>query len=308
MEIATYVAEGVHRRLCDMLRSRGFVEPIARYEQLSAQERSAIRILFGWRVPQSVVDSLPKLAWIQGAGAGVDWLMPVRLPAGVTVTRIVDQFGPDMGEYALLAALAWVKDWRRLYCMQQKQEWKPYLVGQLAVLSVGILGAGSIGAHIASMFRPLVREVRAMGRRRPEIPGVLGFSEIESTTFYRGLDLLIMVLPHTSATYHLVGLEQLRLMNPGSYLINIGRGAVLDQEALEAAVKSGHLSGAALDVFEVEPLPADSSLWRLPGITISPHLSGPSRVDGMADVFLQNLTRFRQGAPLWGVVERSRGY
>jgi glyoxylate/hydroxypyruvate reductase A len=308
MEIATYGCATIHARLMEGLRQHGITDAIARYEDLNDDARREIRILFGWYMPQSVIDGCPALAWIQGAGAGVDWLMPLNVPPQVTVTRIVDQFGPDMGEYALLAALAWVKDWSRLFRLQESHEWAPYLVRQLSTLSVGILGAGSIGGHIAAMFRPLVAQVRALGRRTPQLVGVAGFCGDEWRAFYRDLDILVMVLPHTPDTYHLVGLPQLNLMRTGGFVINIGRGAVLDEGALVTAIRSGKLSGAALDVFETEPLPKESPLWNLPGVMVTPHVSGPSRVEGMARVFAENLTRFRQGQPLLGVVDRGRGY
>lgn len=308
MEIATYCSLEVHEGLLAALGRRGVEEPMGRIAEMSESERATVRVIFGWGIPQSVVDACPRLEWIQGAGAGVDWLMPVQLPPSVTVTRIVDQFGPDMGEYALMAALAWVKDWRKMYQMQQQKQWSHYLVGQLRRLTVGVLGAGSIGRHIAEMFRPLVTEVRAMGKSRPDIPGIQGFPHTLWRDFYTGLDLLVMVLPHTPDTYHLVGYDQLSLMNPGGYLVNVGRGAVLDETALIAAIRTGQLSGAALDVFETEPLPKESELWDLAGVTVSSHISGPSRREGMAEVFAENLARFRRGAPLLGVVDRERGY
>ncbi|PSR22327.1 MAG: D-2-hydroxyacid dehydrogenase [Sulfobacillus acidophilus] len=298
----------MHAKLIEGLRQYGITDPIRRFDDLSDEERRAIRILFGWYMPQEVIDACPSLEWIQGAGAGVDWLMTVNIPDRITVTRIVDQFGPDMGEYALLAALAWVKDWRRWSLLQKSREWTPHLVGQLSLLTVGVLGAGSIGGHIAAVFRPLVAEVRALGRHLPNLAGVVGFSADQWPAFYRDLDLLIMVLPHTSDTYHLVGWPQLRLMRTGGFVINIGRGAVLDEGALVMAIRSGQLSGACLDVFEVEPLPKESVLWDLPGMTITPHVSGPSRVEGMVRVFADNLKRFRQRRALVGVVDRGRGY
>lgn len=308
MEMATYGEARVHEELVQELRRLGIDEPIGRIDDMSADALRQVRVIFGWRIPQAVIDGCPHLAWIQGAGAGVDWLLPVRLPDSVVVTRIVDQFGPDMGEFALLAALQWVKNWPRVLDQQRQREWKPWLVGELSSKTVGVLGAGSIGAHVARLFRPLVEEVRALGRRQPSLEGIRGFSEQEAEAFYRGLDILIMVLPHTERTYHLVGSREMRLMNQGGYLINVGRGAVLDEGALLTAIQQGVLSGAALDVQETEPLPADSPLWTLPGVTVSPHISGPSRRRGMAAVFADNIRRFRQGSPLLGVVDRTRGY
>lgn len=308
MKIATYGIASLHDRFISQLSQRGFTEPVARYDETTVQERQNIHVLFGWGITQSVIDECPRLEWIQGAGAGVDWLTSVRLNPSTRVTRIVDQFGPDMGEYALLAVLAWVKNWRRIFEQQARGEWSPYLVGQMSALRVGILGAGSIGAHVASMFRPLVLEVRALGRHRPDLPGIAGFAADDWPTFYRGLDVLVMVLPHTPDTYHLVGSPQLALMREGGYLVNMGRGMVLDPQALYEAIGSGRLSGAALDVFEEEPLPEDSPLWTLSGVTVSPHISGPSRVAGMADVFVENFKRFDSGLALAGVVDWERGY
>lgn len=308
MDIATYSSVTMHEKFVKGLSHYAVSDVIRRYDELNDEERRAIRILFGWHMPQSVIDSCPNLEWIQGAGAGVDWLMPLRLSPQITVTRIIDQFGPDMGEYALMAALTWVKDWRRLDRLQRSREWSPYLVGQLSSLTVGILGAGSIGRRIAMMFGPLVTQVRALGRHTPNIAGVAGFSAEQWPSFYHQLDILVIVLPYTPDTYHLVGWPQLRLLRTGGYVINIGRGAVLDQDALVGAIQSGHLSGAALDVFESEPLPKDSVLWDLPGVTITPHISGPSRVEGMVRIFAENLARFRHGKPLVGVVDRERGY
>ena len=308
MEIATYIDEGSHRRLGDALRTLGFNEAIPRYQDLPLEEAEKIRVIFGWGIPQSVMDACPRLQWIQGAGAGVDWSLALSMPDGITLTRIVDHFGPDMGEYALLSVLAWVKDWQRLHRQQEQKLWGRYLVGSLQGLAVGVLGAGSIGTHIARVFQPLVREVRALGRRRPEIGGVKGYSSLEWVPFYGDLDVLIMVLPLTPDTLGLVGQEQLSLMKQGSFLVNVGRGAVLNEDDFVKAVQSRHLSGGALDVFSVEPLPKDSPLWELPGVTLSPHISGPSRADGMAAMFLDNLRRFREGRPLRGVVDGKRGY
>lgn len=308
MEMATCGIGRQHDALVEALRQSGIQEPIGRLEDLDAAARKDIKILFGWRITQEVVDSCPNLAWIQGAGAGVDWLLPVKIPGSVVVTRIVDHFGPDMGEYALMSALAWVKNWRRIAQGQAERQWSPYLVGSLAVLTVGVLGAGSIGSHIAGMFQPLVREVRALGRKKPELAGIRGYAVDAWDVFFDQLDVLVMVLPHTPDTHHVVGAAEIARMKRGGYLINVGRGAVLDTEALVTAVQDGQLSGASLDVVETEPLPPESPLWALPGLTISPHISGPSRPDGMVAVFSENLSRFRAGRPMIGVVDWERGY
>jgi len=306
--IATYLEPKTHQKFVDEVARRGLEEPIRAWATLSPDERAQVTILFGWKIPQSVIDQCPRLRWIQGAGAGVDWLLPLMIPSTVTISRIVDQFGPDMAEFALLGALAWVKNWPRIHTAQRRHQWDPFLVGRLADKVVGVLGAGSIGETIAGRFRPWVDEVRALGRHRPRLPEIVGYSIAEQAAFFTDLDLLIMVLPLTPETRHMVGAEALSRMKAGGYVINLGRGAVLDTKALVSAVRSGQLSGALLDVHEDEPLPSDSELWDLPGVTISPHISGPSRVEGMADVFVDNYRRFVAGEALRGVVDRVRGY
>lgn len=308
MEIAVVGSAPLYDRFLAALREQGFHEPVGRFDQLGDPERARLRFLFGWGITQAVVDACPGLEWIQGAGAGVDWLLPVRLAPGVVVTRVIDQFGPDMAEYVLLALLAWVKDWRRLAHQQQEQVWQQFLVDQLARKTVGVLGAGSIGGYIAAMLVPVVAEVRVMGRSRPSLAGARNFSQDAWPEFYGQLDALVIVVPHTPHTRHLVGAPELSLMRDGSYVVNVARGAVLDTKALVEQIGSGHLSGATLDVFEEEPLPTDSPLWTTPGITVTPHIAGPSRPEGMARVFIENLNRLRRGQPLLGVVDWERGY
>lgn len=308
MEIAVYGSPSFYQRFVDELTHRQFTVPLGRFDDLTPLSRRNIRVLVGWNLSQSAIDACPGLEWIQSAGAGVDWLAPLKLSPSVTVTRVVDKFGPDMSEYALLAVLAWVKDWNRLKEQQQRREWKPFLVRQLSLLTVGVLGAGSIGAHIAEVFRPLVAEVRALGRRQPRLDGVKGYGGQDWQAFYRGLDVLVMVVPSTPGTYHMVSHQALALMKPGGFVVNMGRGAVLDIQALESAILRQHLGGAALDVFETEPLPEESSLWDLPGVTVTPHISGPSRIEGMVDVFIENWRRFNQKMPLMGQVDWERGY
>ncbi len=308
MEIAVYGSPSFYQKFADELARRQFTDPVGRFDDLTPLSRRDIRVLFGWYMSQSAIDACPGLEWIQSAGAGVDWLEPLKLCPSVTVTRVVNQFGPDMSEYALLAVLAWVKDWDRLKAQQQRREWRPFLVRRLSLLTVGILGAGSIGAHIAKVFRPLVAEVRALGRKKPVLDGVNGYCSADWQDFYRDLDVLVMVVPSTPDTHHMVSHQALSLMKRGGFVVNMGRGAVLDIQALESAILRQHLGGAALDVFETEPLPEESSLWDLRGVMVTPHISGPSRIEGMVDVFIENWRRFNQKMPMLGQIDWERGY
>lgn len=264
--------------------------------------------IIGWAVPQSVVDACPNLEWIQSVGAGVDWVLPLTLPPAVTVTRIVHAFGTDMAEYALLYALAWVKDIRRLERQNKRHEWISYTVGTLREKTVGVLGAGTIGREVARSFAGHVQRVRALSRTRPNIPGVVGFVAPEMENFLSELDILVVTVPLTPDTHHMVSDAQLFRLKSGAFLINMARGSVVDTDAVLRALDSGQLSGAALDVFEQEPLPVDHPLWERESVFVTPHLSGPSRVGDVARYVAENIRRWETHAPLVGVVDRGRGY
>ncbi|MCY0898178.1 MAG: D-2-hydroxyacid dehydrogenase [Firmicutes bacterium] len=308
MIVTTYLPSDLEHAFLQELAERGFDARIVPWSHTTAADRTQSEILVGWYVPQEVIDALPNLTWLQVAGAGVDWTLDLRIADAVAVTRMVEGFGTDMAEFALMAALAWVKDWSRLRTLQQQRRWDPYLVRTLASLTVGVLGAGAIGQTIAKTFQPLVKEIRIMGRSRPQVPHIAGYRIDEASAFYRDLDLLIIVVPLTPDTRSLVGESAFSLMREGGYVINLARGAVIDTSALIAAVTRQQLSGAFLDVFETEPLPPDAELWSIPGITVSPHMAGITRAEVLAAHFMANFRRFRRQEPLIGMVDRTRGY
>ncbi|MCY0879000.1 MAG: D-2-hydroxyacid dehydrogenase [Firmicutes bacterium] len=306
--VTTYLPAALEDEFFSALARARFPGIIVPWRSLAPEDRPRVTILVGWHVPQAVIDALPNLAWIQAAGAGVDWTLDLSWRKTIVLTRMVDVFGPEMAEYALAATLAWVKDWPRLWALNQQHRWDPYPVRMLASLTVGILGAGSIGQAVIRLFHPLVKEVRAMGRRQPRLAGIAGYAASDAASFYQGLDALIVVVPLTPSTHHLVGRDAFSRMSHGAYVINLSRGAVVDTSALVEAVTSGQLSGAFLDVFDVEPLPEDHRLWSVPGITVSPHMAGMTRGEPLAEQFLANYERFQRHEALAGVVDRSRGY
>ncbi|MDA8193623.1 MAG: NAD(P)-dependent oxidoreductase [Thermaerobacter sp.] len=277
-------------------------------DAIAAGRGQQVTALLGWQAPQTIIDACPRLEWIQNLGAGVDWVLSLSLHPRVRITRVIDQFGADMAEYALLAALAWVKDFRRWQAAQRAHRWDPFRVGSLAEQTVGVLGAGSIGQEVALRFVPLAHRVRALGRSQPGIPGVDGYAWAERGAFLRGLNVLVVVVPLTPQTRHLVDKEMLAQLAPASLLVNIARGGVVDSRAVQNALFSGQLSLAVLDVFETEPLPPDDPLWDTPGLVITPHGAGPSRPARVVRLVAENVRRFAAGEPLLGAVDRARGY
>jgi glyoxylate/hydroxypyruvate reductase A len=267
-------------------------------------------ILLSWRLPHELYALAARLRWVQCLGAGVeDIVAAAELPRSVAVTRIVDQFGAAIAEYVFAELLARVRELERVRAQQAERLWRPFVAERLAGRTLGVAGLGSIGREVVRKGRAF--DMRVFGLSRTAAPDGLvdrHFGPDAWAAFVRDLDYLVLALPLTPQTRAVVGAEVLAAMRPGSVLVNVGRGALVDEAALVEALRAGRPGGAVLDVFEREPLPPESPLWSLPGVTVSPHISGPSRTDEVAAFFLDNLARFERGEPLAGLVERERGY
>jgi phosphoglycerate dehydrogenase-like enzyme len=271
-----------------------------------------------WAGPTRIVAALqkaPGLRWIHARSAGLDGvLVPevVSHPAQLTNGR--GAFGAALGEFVLMALLYFAKDLRRLVAQQAARAWEPFDMERLEGRTVGIVGYGDIGRAVAARLRPLGVKVLAL-RRRPGLSREDGLAS-ETLPPERLLELtarsddVVVSLPLTPQTQGLVGRDAIAAMKRTAVFVNIGRGPTVDEEALVEALEQGRLRGAALDVFETEPLPAESPLWRLPNVLLSPHCADhvPGWVDEAMRVFLRQLERFRRGEPLWDVVDKARGY
>lgn len=262
-------------------------------------------ILFSWRFPPDLLPRARRLRWIQAMGAGVEDLVAAPVPEGVLVTRVEGLFGAAMSEYAFAHMLAHAQQLPRLYAAQAARRWEPFTAETLWGKRLGVAGVGSIGGAVAARGRAFGMEVWGLARTPgPRAHVDRMFTPAEADVFTAGVDYLVSTLPDTPETRGLIDPEA---MKPGALLINVGRGATIDEGAILRAVRSGRIR-AVLDVFAVEPLPADHPFWTEPGITVTPHLSGPSRPEEVAAYFAENLRRFEQGEPLRGAVDRERGY
>jgi phosphoglycerate dehydrogenase-like enzyme len=271
-----------------------------------------------WAGPSRIVAALrraPAVRWIHARSAGLDRVLApevVAHPAVLTNGR--GAFGPALAEFVLAALLFFAKDLRRLVAQRAAGAWEPFDMERLEGRTVGIVGYGDIGRAVASRLRPLGVEVLAL-RRRPELShGDPLVSEVVPPE--RLLDLvarsddLVVSLPLTPRTRGLVGGEAIAAMRTTAVLVNVGRGPVVDEPALVEALERGRIRGAALDVFETEPLPAGHPFWRLPNVLLSPHCADhvPGWVEEAMRAFLRNLDLFRRGAPLPHVVDKAQGY
>lgn len=284
-------------------------------------------VLLVWDLfSEALASAWPKadsLTWVHAATTGVDNLMfPELVDSDVVVTNSRGVFDEPIAEYVLGLVLAFAKDFPRSWEYQRERHWEHRETERVSGKRALVVGTGPIGRHIARKLAAVGLQVHAGGSRARE--GDEDFRTIvESATAERGTDgaptlyrelpeadYVIIAAPLTDATHGLVDARFLDLMKPTARLINVARGPIVVQNALVAALDDEVIAGAALDVFESEPLKAISPLWGLPGSIVSPHMSGDviGWRDDLADLFRDNLVRYLDGRELRNVVDKGRGY
>ena len=267
-------------------------------------------VVYAWKFPPELFARARRLRWLHAMGAGVDWALVPDLSTAVTITRVPGVFGPWMREYVLGWCLSIMQRTETYRAAQRERRWRDdILPDRLAGKTMTILGLGDIGRAIATGAHALglrVLGVSRSGRAVRNVDRVYRLREIERAL--RAADFVVAVLPLTEATRGLIGARTLAAMKPSAWLFNIGRGALVDEAALLAALREHRLGGAVLDVFATEPLPADHPLWGIDNAVITPHISGPSTPAELAPIFADNLARWLAGRPLRHVVDRTRGY
>ena len=248
--------------------------------------------------------------WVHCTGAGVDaWLYPNPLPDDILLTRTSESFGPMIAEWALARALAFTQELFVLAESQRRREWARLHPALIRGTTALIIGTGDVGRHVGRAFVALGCHVHGISRSGKADPTVFesGNTVDRLRQMVPGAHWLIVTVPLTRATHHLVGRDVLMACQ-GAILVNAARGAVVDESALIEALETGHLRGAALDVFETEPLPAASPLWGDPRVVVSPHLSGRTTVEGAVAGFLECLNEIERGVTPHRAVDRERQY
>ena len=282
----------------------------------AAGEAGAILAWFTGREQlERVWEMAPRVRWVHVSSAGLDTLLfPALVESAATLTNARGAFSWSLGEFTLGAILFFAKDLRRMVRSQQAGRWDPFDLEAVEGKTLGIVGYGDIGRAIAERARAFGMRTLAV-RRRPEPAAADPFVERiygpESLCEVAALsDYLAVAAPLTGQTRGLVGEAVIRAMRPAGVLINVGRGPVVDERALLGALEEGRIRGAALDVFELEPLPAGHPFYALENVLLSPHCADHTvgwRAQSM-EIFLDNFERFRQGLPLRNVVDKRRGY
>lgn len=272
---------------------------------------AAIEVAMAWKAPHGALARLPRLKLICSLGMGVDHLLDdPTLPRDVPIARLVD---PDMvaqmSEYALYAVLHFHRRFDVYARFQGEQRWEELPLPHTDRRRVGVMGLGEIGADCAGKLASLGFRVSGWSRGPKVLPGIACYGgEAQLREFLGAAEILLAVLPLTAATAGLVNAQTLALLPKGACFINIARGGLVVEEDLLAALDSGHIGGAMLDVTQVEPLPAGHPLWRHPNVRITPHIAGLTNPDTAMAPIAANIRRLMAGEPPHHIVDRSRGY
>ncbi len=278
--------------------------------------------------------SAPRLRWVQGHFAGVDRLLsqPLLAAEDVIVTSTSGIHAPKMAEFTLGMMLAFAHKIPTMLRLQQKSDWPEnrfelLMPHELRGSTLGIVGYGSIGRATARLAQTFGMQVLATKRdvMHPATRGEFTFPDTGDPdgsqvnrlyppealkSMLSECDYVQVIIPATKANYHLIDAAALAAMKKTAVLINVARGEAVDEAALINALQTGQIAGAALDVFEQEPLPATSPLWKLDNVILSPHVAGNSEHynESAAEVFAQNLERYLADEELLNVVDQARGY
>jgi glyoxylate/hydroxypyruvate reductase A len=279
-------------------------------------DRAAIRYVLSWRHPPGALKNLPNLQAIFSLGAGVDHLFADPALPEAPIARVVDPDLTDrMSEWVVMHALAHLRQLRRYERQQSERVWaddddQP----KAAEVQVGVLGLGVLGKDAATKLTALGFKVAGWSASEKSLPGVECFSGADGLRrLLAQTDMLVVLLPLTDSTRGLIDASLIAKLKRGGrlgapVLINAGRGGLQVEADVLAALDSGVLKGASLDVFEREPLPADSRLWAHAAVYVSPHNAAASTPDAILAAIVRQIEAFERGDPLQNLVDRRRSY
>jgi phosphoglycerate dehydrogenase-like enzyme len=287
-------------------------------EGLADGDLSDVEVLLRGPLPQVIFDRLlarcPRLMWVHSATAGVERVLtPAALERGLAITNARGVFSEPIAEYVLMMILAISRRLPQLLELQREKTWQPLAAREMADLTVGIVGLGSIGRRVAEMCLDMGGRVIAVRRRADDsadLPGATMLPPPRLPELMEQSDFVVLALPLTPETENLFDEDLLAHARPGAWLINVARGALIDERAMLRAIRDGRLGGAVLDAFREEPLGPDSELYLTANVIVTPHTSWSSGrvLDRSIELFCDNLELFRSGEPLLNLVDPSAGY
>jgi phosphoglycerate dehydrogenase-like enzyme len=294
------------------LSARVAVEAVARQDTPTQAQRADTEVMLAWGAPRGLLPAMPKLRWAQALTAGVEgWLALADLPARLTLTCARGTHRDSMPENILGALFHLTKPYAAVVQDQKQHKWTRRMAQPLNGKTLGILGLGAVGQEVARLASALRMQVIGTKRRPEAIAGVEQVFPPERTAdVLAQSDFVLLLLPATPDTENFINTKTLSQMRPSAYLLNFGRGHLIADTDLVAAVNEKRIAGAVLDVFRQEPLPPEHAFWGTEGILVLPHIGGghPSRDTTVAQLFIENLGRFLDGRPLKELVDRNAGY
>lgn len=294
------------------LADRVAIDTLPRKEKPSAEQLARTEALMAGAVPPGLLPSMPKLRWAQAMSAGVEgWLALPDLPAGLTLTCARGTHTESMPENIIGALFHVAKPYAAAAQSQKNAKWVNTVAQPLTGKTLGILGLGAIGQEVARIAAALNMRVIGTRRRPRPMPHVAEVLPAERTDeVLAEADFVLLLLPATPDTDNFMNAQRFAKMKPGAWLLNFGRGHIIKDDDLIAALRQKRIAGALLDVFRQEPLPSGHPFWTTDGIIVLPHIGGPhpQRDSFVARLFVDNLRRFLDGEPLKEVVDRAAGY
>lgn len=268
-----------------------------------------VEIIFSVHLPAECYKKAKRLRWIQSMWAGVEPLLAAGPQEDVIITKPWGAFGPFICSYVFGNLLALKINYQESLINKSQRQWRPYQIESLAGKRLGIAGLGNIAEDTARVARALEMSVYALnsdGRKHILADNTFPQAEIES--FLSALDVLLITLPSTPQTKGLFDKRVLSWLPESAILINVGRGSLIDDQALIEALEKKTIAFAILDVFQQEPLPPAHPYWHLPNCLVTPHVAGPSLAPYISSCFIENYKRYIKREPLLGIVDRKRGY
>lgn len=284
------------------------------------QEAANAKVLFNWSGPlalfKTVFGMCPHLQWVHSRSVGLErTLFSELVESEVPLTNGAGVFSASLGEFALGAILYFAKDFRRMIRNQMCGVWEAFDVLAVSGQTVGIIGFGDIGRAVAARVTGMGVTVLALKRNAPPPGGADNLVERTYTPEQRlemlpRCDYVVVAAPLTSETRGLIGEAEFAAMKPSAVVINVGRGPVINEETMVRALSSGRIKGAALDVFDHEPLPAGHPFYKLENVLLSPHCADHTLdwLDNAMKFFIEQYQRFQRGEPLRNIVDKKLGY
>lgn len=289
--------------------------PHARVREWKAGDNHPADYALVWQPPVEMLAGR-RLKAVFALGAGVDSILsklnahPEMLDASIPLFRLEDTgMGLQMQEYAVSQVLHWFRRFDDYQALKNQATWKPLPEYTREEFGVGIMGAGGLGSKVAESLQAWGFPLRCWSRSRKSWPGVESYAGREELrAFLNQTRVLINLLPNTAQTVGIINRELLDQLPDGAYVLNLARGVHVQEADLLAALDSGKLKGAMLDVFSQEPLPQESPLWRHPRVAMTPHIAAVTRPAEAIDYIARTITQLEKGESVTGQVDRARGY